>query len=80
MTVAEAPTLPANCRTGIPPPPPWPPPPCEATLAPDPGVGFGLLDGVGFGATRRVPDPSSKLGLARVRFWSPGGLTSIGGN
>ncbi len=79
MTVAEAPTMPANCRTGAP-PPPWPPP-CDATLEPVPGAGFGLLDGLGFGATtRRVPEPSSVAGLARVRFWSPGGLTSIAGN
>src|SRR5205814_960965 len=61
-------------------PPPPCPPPWEATLAPVPGAGFGLFDDAGFGATRRVPDPSSKVGLLRVRFWSVGGLTSIGGN
>ena len=42
-------------------------------------AGFGLLDGVGLGATRRDPEPSSLGGLARVRF-SSGEVTSIGGN
>ena len=45
-----------------------------------PGAVPVLEVGAAFGATRRGPGVSSSVGLARVRFWSTGGLTSIGGN
>src|SRR5664279_4966266 len=67
MTVALAPTMPANCRFVV------------VAL-------FGVLLGdatlvaEGAGTARREPEPSSGTGFARVRFWSPGGLTSIGGS
>jgi hypothetical protein len=73
MTVADAPTMPLNCLTA------------GATLAgdpfePDAGAMFVLGVCDIFGATRREPDPSSVIGLARVRVWSPGELISMAGN
>src|ERR1700686_3422201 len=44
------------------------------------GAPPGLVVCERFGATRREPDPTSLTGFARVRFSSPGGLTSIGGS
>ena len=77
MTVEEAPTMPLNCRTAL---PPLPVPPLDEE-APDPSEGAALVVLVRAGrATRRVPVPSSVAGFARVRFWSVGGLTSTGGN
>src|SRR3954469_24742528 len=73
ITLEDAPTMPLNCR---------PPLPSDAvadvTFAPVPGAGW-LLVGDVFGAARRGPPLSSLAGWARVRFWSTGGLTSIGG-
>ncbi|HMH72413.1 MAG TPA: hypothetical protein VK554_08935 [Bradyrhizobium sp.] len=73
MTVADAPTMPLNCLTA------------GAPLAGDPfgpGAGAMLVLVVCdiFGATRREPDPSSVIGLARVRVWSSGELISMAGN
>jgi hypothetical protein len=64
--------MPLNCLTA------------SAPLAGDPfgpaaGAMFGVVCGT-FGATRREPDPSSIIGLARVRVWSSGELISMAGN
>src|ERR1700730_18201787 len=75
MTDVDAPTMPANCRFVV------TLPVCELLVE-------GLLGGAPpglpvcetLGATRRAPAPSSLIGLARVRFASEGGLTSIGGS
>jgi hypothetical protein len=76
MTVEEAPTMPLNCRTAA---PPLPVPPLDGeALEPSDGAALVVLVGAGR-TTRRVPVPSSVTGLARVRFWSVGGLTSTGG-
>src|SRR5258706_8334308 len=72
MTEVDAPTMPANCRIVV-------ALPGDETFGLFAGVPPGLLVCDTFGATRREPEPSSLAGLARVRFWSPGGLTSIGG-
>ena len=63
--------MPANCRFAVVSAPVWP----VAELP----EGVALVDGAP-DVTRREPDPSSLLGLARVRFSSPGELTSIGGS
>ncbi len=60
MTVADAPTMPLNCLIA------------GAPVAGDPfgpgaGAMFVLVVCDIFGATRREPDPSSVIGLARVR-------------
>src|ERR1700737_2233605 len=70
MTVVDAPTMPANCRFVV----------TLLVCALLGGEPLGLLVCERFGATRRAPDPSSLMGLARVRFASEGGLTSIGGS
>ena len=73
MTDVDAPTMPANCRIGA-------ALPGDETFGLFAGEPPGLLVCETFGATRREPEPSSLTGFARVRFWSPGGLTSIGGS
>src|ERR1700716_2575880 len=73
MTLEDAPTMPLNCR---------PPPPddtSDATFEPVPGAGLPLLVDAVLGAVRRGPPLSSEGGWGRGRFWSSGGLTSIGG-
>ncbi len=70
MTVVDAPTMPANCRFVV-------ALPVDELPA---GAPFGLLVCATVGAGRCGPDPSSVMGLARVRFASSGGLTSIGGS
>ena len=65
--------MPLNCLTA------------GATLAgypfgPGAGAMFVLVVCEIFGATRREPDPSSVMGLARVRVWSSGELISMAGN
>jgi hypothetical protein len=52
ITVEEAPTMPLNWRLG------------DTSLA---GETLGLLVAGGFGAGRDDPEPSSVIGLARVR-------------
>src|SRR6266478_8860031 len=73
MTDVDAPTMPANCRIVV-------ALPVDETFGLFAGAPPGLLVWETFGATRREPEPSSLTGFARVRFWSPGGLTSIGGS
>jgi hypothetical protein len=69
--------MPLNCRTAA---PPLPVPPLDGE-APEPSDGAALVVLVGAGrTTRRVPVPSSVTGLARVRFSSPGEVTSMGGS
>ncbi len=70
MTEVDAPTMPANCRFVV-------TLPVGGLPA---GVPFELFVCEVLGATRDNPDPSSSIGLARVRFSSLGGLISIGGN
>src|SRR3954451_13122615 len=73
ITLEDAPTMPLNCR-----PPLRSDAVAGVTFAPVPGAVL-LLAGEVFGAARRGPPLSSLVGWARVRFWSTGGLTSIGG-
>src|ERR1700756_4872847 len=70
MTVVDAPTMPANRRLAV----------TLLVCASLGGEPLGLPVCERFGATRRAPAPSSLPGLARVRFSSAGGLTSIGGS
>src|ERR1700730_8877801 len=70
MTDVDAPTMPANCRFVV----------VLVVAGLLVGATLVLLAGEAFGAAWREPDPSSLMGLARVRFWSPDGLTSIGGS
>jgi len=73
MTVADAPTMPLNCLiAGA--------PVAGDPFEPDAGAMFVLVVCDIFGATRREPDPSSVIGLARVRVWSSGELISMAGN
>jgi hypothetical protein len=74
MTAVDVPTMPLNCRTA--------PTPVENESATGPGAGTALGSGLEDvrGTTRREVGVWSVAGLARVRFASPGGLTSIGGN
>ena len=73
----RVPTMPSNCRTAA---PPLPVPPIDGE-APErrmaPRSWYWLAAGR---TTRRLPVPSSVTGLARVRFSSPGELTSMGGS
>src|SRR6202158_3393717 len=69
MTDVAAPTMPANCRTAV-----------ARVGGAFVGATFVLLVGATVGAARREPDPSSLIGLARVRLALPGGLISIGGS
>src|SRR5712691_3209592 len=50
------------------------------TFGPGAGATLVLVVCEIFGATRREPDPSSVIGLARVRVWSSGELISMAGN
>src|SRR5258708_40177469 len=70
MTEVDEPTMPANCRFVV-------TLPVGGLPA---GVPFELFVCEVLGATRDNPDPSSSIGLARVRFSALGGLISIGGN
>src|ERR1700737_3651243 len=69
MTDVDAPTMPLNWRTAV-------------ALVGEVFVGatFELLVRATFGTARREADPSSVMGLARVRLSSRGALTSMGGS
>ena len=76
ITVADAPTMPLNCRTPLPPvPPPSPVPVLVPSDVPVPAPRTGAT----LRAGRGTPPPSSNSGRARVLFGSVGGLTSTGG-
>src|ERR1700731_596193 len=66
MTVVDAPTIPANCRFAV----------TLLVCGLLGGAPFGLLVCEPFSATRRAADPSSLMGLARVRVASEGASTS----